>query len=414
MVGAVLAVVALVAGVAAIVWGAETFAEHLAGAAAGLGVNVLALAVLLAGAEPEELATSVAASLRGVPAIAFGDVVGANVAICTVALGVAAVLAPVPFGRRVRRYALGALPAGAVMAAVAWDGRVGRGEAVGLVALYAVYVAAIWIAERRPPVLGEVGEMDEVRQGGRVGRDLVLVVAGVAAMVAGAAVLVEAARTLSGVEATQTRLGLTLIGFATAFELVVLAVATARRGMTDTVVAAVVGSYAHNATMSLAAGALARPLGWSTPPRSARRCWPWSPPSLWSGPRTALEQAHPPVRGRAAPRLHRLPRACAASVLPGCAGPEMRRVSPCGGVRSTRPSSARSSVTTWRRVLARTVAGGEAQRSGWRSGRAAPRVRVTVHPVATSGGCEHYGERLRRLCTTPSRLCARDIDGDRS
>ena len=65
-------------GVALIVWGAETFAEHLAVASARLGVSAFALAILLAGAEPEELATAVTASLRDAPAIALGDVIGAT------------------------------------------------------------------------------------------------------------------------------------------------------------------------------------------------------------------------------------------------------------------------------------------------------------------------------------------------
>ena len=47
------------ADVRAIVWGAEAFAEHLALASARLGVSAFALAVLLARAEPEELATAV-------------------------------------------------------------------------------------------------------------------------------------------------------------------------------------------------------------------------------------------------------------------------------------------------------------------------------------------------------------------
>ncbi|MGE3445884.1 MAG: hypothetical protein AB7L13_24870 [Acidimicrobiia bacterium] len=46
------------AGVAAVVWGAETFAKHLAVASTRLGVLPFALAILLAGAEPEELATA--------------------------------------------------------------------------------------------------------------------------------------------------------------------------------------------------------------------------------------------------------------------------------------------------------------------------------------------------------------------
>ena len=55
-------------------------------------------------------------------------------------------------------------------------------------------------------------------------------------------------------------LSLTLVGFATTLELVVLAWSSARRGVTEAVVAAVVGSFAYNATMSLGAAALARPL----------------------------------------------------------------------------------------------------------------------------------------------------------
>jgi cation:H+ antiporter len=48
---------AFVIGVALIVWGAEAFAEHLGAASVRLGVSAFALALLLAGAEPEELAT---------------------------------------------------------------------------------------------------------------------------------------------------------------------------------------------------------------------------------------------------------------------------------------------------------------------------------------------------------------------
>lgn len=248
------------AGVAAIVWGAETFAEHLAAASTRLGVSAFALAVLLAGAEPEELATAVTASLRKAPAIALGDVIGANVVVALVALGVGAVIAPLPFDRRVRRYALAGLPAGILAARVAWDGEVTRPEAVLLVVAYVVFVSTIWLLERQPPALGEVGELDEERPPGRVGRELVLVVLGVAAMAAGAIALVEGIRQISDVESTQRGLGLVVVGFATGFELVVLAWSASRRGITSAVVAGVVGSFTYNVTMTLGAGALARPL----------------------------------------------------------------------------------------------------------------------------------------------------------
>jgi cation:H+ antiporter len=255
----------VILGVACIVWGAERFAEHLSVAAVRLGVSAFALAILLAGAEPEELATTVTASLRHAPGIAFGDVIGANIAICLVALGVGAVLTPLPFGPSALRYGVLGLPLAGVAVAFAWEGRVGRIEGAILVGLYGAYIAAIWLAERRPPALGETAELigATTRPAGarrRVGKELGFVVAGVIAMAGGAVLLVEGVRHLSHVESTQTRLGLILVGFATAFELVVLAWSAARRGVTEAVVAGVVGSFAYNVTMSLGAGALARPL----------------------------------------------------------------------------------------------------------------------------------------------------------
>ena len=139
---ALIDVAALVVGAAVIVRGAETFAGHLAAASGRLGVTTFGLAPLLAGAEPEELATAVAATVRDSPAIAYGDVIGANAAICLVALGVGARVAPLPVGPRVRRYALLGLPVGASGEAFSWDGRAGRGEGALLVGLYVVYVAA--------------------------------------------------------------------------------------------------------------------------------------------------------------------------------------------------------------------------------------------------------------------------------
>ena len=253
-------------GVVAIVWGAEQFAAHLARAATRLGVSTFALAVLLAGAEPEELATAVAATLRHAPAIAFGDVVGANITICLVALGVGAIVAPLPFGPRVLRYGLLGLPVGAAAVLFGWDGRVGRGEGLVLVAGYIAYVALIWRSERRPPSMGETGELAEAAEEEasddrrRVGRELVLVLAGLAAMVVGATLLVDGVRDLVGAEPDQVRVSLTVVGFATGFELVVLAWSAARRGISEVVVAGVVGSFAYNATMTLGVAAVVRPL----------------------------------------------------------------------------------------------------------------------------------------------------------
>ena len=259
----------LVVGTGLIVWGAETFAEHLGRAATRLGVGAFALALLLAGAEPEELATVVTASLRDAPAIGFGDIIGANVAVCLVALGLGASMMTLHISPRVLVYAFCAVPVSVVGVALIWDGSLSRLEGAVLVALYAAYVGAIWLFERAPPALGEVEELREAEEElsgeraprqGRVGIELMLVFAGLAGMAVGASLLVEAVRQITDVESNQIKLGLTIVGFATAFELVVLVWSAVRRDAIEVALAGVVGSYGYNLTMSLGAGALVKPL----------------------------------------------------------------------------------------------------------------------------------------------------------
>lgn len=112
--------------------------------------------------------------------------------------------------------------------------------------------------------MGETAELADASvaagHGVRRSRELGLVLVGIVAMVAGAVLLVEAVRQISGIEATQTTLGLTIVGFATAFELVVLAWSASRCGGSDAAVAGVVGSLSYNLTMTLGVAALVRPL----------------------------------------------------------------------------------------------------------------------------------------------------------
>lgn len=260
-------VLVIVIGVAAIVWGAETFAENLGEAAVRLRVSSFALALLLAGAEPEELATTIAATLKDVPAIAFGDVIGANIAICLVALGIGAIVAPLPFGKQVMRYALFGFPLGVAAVGFIWDGQVNRLEGAILLIFYLLYLGIIWIVERKPPAMGETGVLEAAEElcdreepKSRLGTELLLVGAGLVAMAVGSLMLVEAVRQITEIEETQTTLALTVVGFATAFELVILCWSAARQGVTEVVVAGVVGSFAYNVTMTLGAAAVIRPL----------------------------------------------------------------------------------------------------------------------------------------------------------
>ena len=84
------------AGLTLLVLGADWLVEAASGLARGLGVSELAigLTVVAAGTSLPELATSVAAALRGERDLAVGNVVGSNIFNLTGVLGLAAVAAP--------------------------------------------------------------------------------------------------------------------------------------------------------------------------------------------------------------------------------------------------------------------------------------------------------------------------------
>src|SRR5487761_1667545 len=207
----------LAVSAAMLIAGAELFTENVGAAARRLGITVFAAAFLLAGAEPEEMITAVIASGRHRPGLAVGDAIGANLTMLTLVLGLAAVARPLPFGGRVRGYAIWSALAGGLAALLVAGGNIVRWQGGLLLAAYLAGVALLWWRERAPPVIGEAAEDTEDGGSRPAALGLTLALGGVALMAAG--------------------------GW--------LAVGGAER---------VVGSVAYNATASLGVAALVRPL----------------------------------------------------------------------------------------------------------------------------------------------------------
>ena len=236
--------------------GAELFAEHVVGTARRIGLTTFGLAVLLAGAEPEEALVAGLASARGRPDLAAGDVLGANLVIATLTLGLVMLVAPIVLSAAVRRYAAAAALASG-FAALLLIGGVTRGEGLLLAFVYVVAVAGVWRLERRPPSVGEAGKIHA--SGSRYGAPLLAF--GLAGMVAGGVLAVLGAeRMVAATGLGDGPIGLTLLALATSAEMLALVPAARRHGVEDVAVAGVLGAVAYNATFSLAVGALVAPL----------------------------------------------------------------------------------------------------------------------------------------------------------
>jgi len=275
----VIAVGALTIGLALVTLGAELFSAHVGAAARALGVSAFSLALLVAGAEPEELVTSVVGSLRQLPAIAYGDAIGANMVAGLVATGLALVIAPLPLGRAERREWALVLVAGLVSVGLGWADGFGRPAGLLLVGVYVVVVATMLHragsvgsplpdgrtegGERRPAPTSAGAPRPSSR---RLWSDLGTFGLGLLALSAGAWLLASGLHRLDLPGAERLLFGLTVLGGATSVELCALAITTARRGDSRVFAGALLGSLLYNTTMTLGAAALARPLRLPTTP----------------------------------------------------------------------------------------------------------------------------------------------------
>lgn len=91
------AILWIVMGLAALIFGGDWFVDGAAGIAAGLGVSesVIALTIVSAGTSFPELATSVIAARKGDTDMAMGNVIGSNIFNIMFILGVASVINPI-------------------------------------------------------------------------------------------------------------------------------------------------------------------------------------------------------------------------------------------------------------------------------------------------------------------------------
>ena len=96
----------LIIGTVLLLLGADWFLDGAGDMVRILGVSPLVLGVLLAGLEPEEMLTAAIASARNAPQLAIGNVIGTNVTIAALALGLSALITPIVIDRSIRRQAL--------------------------------------------------------------------------------------------------------------------------------------------------------------------------------------------------------------------------------------------------------------------------------------------------------------------
>lgn len=240
--------------------GGELLVRGAVGIAQKLGVSTLFTGLVIVGfaTSMPEMVASVQASLAGSPEIAWGNIVGSNLANTLLILGASALVMPIVLsgsGRRDAFIALGAtlLLWGLFLAQVGavWIG-------FSLLALILAYI--IW-RYKNPGAAAAEEEADEGVTNGLLAG--VLFVAGLGILVLGGDALVNGAIQLATIfSVPETVIGLTVVAVGTSLPELAASIAAAVRGKSALALGNVVGSNIYNilliggTTMSIAPIAL--------------------------------------------------------------------------------------------------------------------------------------------------------------
>ncbi len=249
-----LGILFLYLGGEAMVRGASSLARTL-----GLRPMVIGLTVVSFATSSPELASSLAAALRGVPEIAFANVVGSNIANVGLILALTALIWPLASRPGYLRFEFPFMIASSAL--VFWlvrDGWIGRFEGLGLLALLGLFLAYLLRAAQAP-------EADEEGAAGPRRRsipvDLLLIGAGIALLVLGARSLVSGAIELARIWGVSERvIGLTMVAVGTSLPELASSLVAAVRREGDILVGNIIGSNVFNILCILGATALVKPL----------------------------------------------------------------------------------------------------------------------------------------------------------
>lgn len=203
-----MALIMIIAGFFFLVKGADLFVDSASGIAGKLGISpvVIGLTIVAFGTSMPELAVSVTAALEGANEIALGNVVGSNIFNLLVIAGGSACLYPLACDHILlkRDWPLSALAALVLGIFLFGDQRISRGEALILLAMFgAVLFMQLKGAKQTEEKAPETRPM---------GRLLLFLVIGIAAIVIGGQITVDGATSLARILGlSETLIGLTIV-----------------------------------------------------------------------------------------------------------------------------------------------------------------------------------------------------------
>ena len=267
----VLQIFLLAAGFTMLIKGADFFVDGSSGIASKFGIPqlVVGLTIVAMGTSAPEAAVSISAALKGNAGITIGNVAGSNILNILVILGLTAFLTKkvVPVASSTIKYEMPFMVV--TMLILLWMGYVGneisRLEGAGLWVVFVLYLFYLLKMAKKGDDKNSKDDAGEDKKEKSMGMLLLFTVAGLALIVLGSSVTVDAATAIARIIGLSERfIGLTIVALGTSLPELFTSVSAARKGSADIAIGNIVGSKILKILFVVGTSALITPVAFES------------------------------------------------------------------------------------------------------------------------------------------------------
>ena len=249
----------LATGFLLLVKGADWFVGGASGLAARFGIPqiIIGLTVVAMGTSMPEAAVSISAALKGNADITTGNILGSNILNILLILGLSAAITPLSVAKTTIRCEMPFLICITALYFIqGLDGAVSFADGTIQLLLFTVYFIYLLFMAKTG-----AGQESEIRKPPKLLYTLFSTVAGLACIIMGSNMAVDAASSIARILGMSERfIGLTIIALGTSLPELVTSVAAARKGNPDIAIGNVVGSNIFNILFVIGISSLITPV----------------------------------------------------------------------------------------------------------------------------------------------------------
>ncbi len=250
----------IVAGVVLVLWGADRLTDGAVALAERMNISqiVIGLTIVAVGTSAPEFCVSLVSALKGTADLAVGNVVGSNIFNAMLITGVAAMVAPMTIlPSTVRKdIPIAVVASLALTIMVLTDGDLSRLDAAMLLV---GFIGFMWLTLHGAKDKGSDDTAPSKTLS--VGRALLMLVVGLACLVAGSNIFVDGATEVAArLGVSEAVIGLTVVAGGTSLPELATSVVAARKGNSGIAIGNVLGSNVMNILLILGGAGLICPM----------------------------------------------------------------------------------------------------------------------------------------------------------